>query len=414
MESIQTLREKRKNAAIEARKLLDEVEPKDWQASHDEKYQNIMDDIENIDHSIERHEKLLNIEAANRQAVKEKADLQGISEDQAHNNAEMEKSIFNSWLRGGENNLTEEQVKFINKKRQQARNEMSSSAPNQGGVLVPTEFSSTLIEEMKAFGGMRAVASVVSTSTGEPIEFPTADESDAEGEIIGENVDVGKDDDPEFGIKSIGSYKYSSKPVAVPFELLQDSKIDLNTYIPAKLAERIARVTNRHFTVGTGTKQPQGAVSGSGEGFVIKGLDISYDALVELEHSIDPFYRQSGRVSWMFHDLILKKLKQLKDKDGRPIWVPGIAVAEPDTLLNYRYTINQHMPIPAKDAKSVLFGNFKNYQIRDVMQVMLFRMTDSAYTKKGQIGFLAFSRHDGALMDVSGSTIKHIKHTAAS
>ena len=342
-ESIQSLREKRKNLAIEARKMLDSVKPEDWQTEHDEKYNNLMAEIDKVDNAIKRHEDVLQVEAANRQVIKQQADKKGISEDEANNNLNMEKSIFNAWMRGGEKNLNEEQTKLINKKRRELRNEMTSTAPDQGGILVPTDFSATLIEEMKAFGGMRLVANVTPTATGGSIEWPTVDETDNEGEIIGENANVGDDDDPKFGVKSIGAYKYSSKPVAVPFELLQDSKIDLESYIRKALAERIARVTNRHFTVGIGNKEPQGAVTGSSLGYTIKGNTIDYDDLVELEHSIDPFYRQSGLVSWMFHDQTLKALKLLKDKDGRPIWVPGIAVSEPDTLLNYKYVINQHM-----------------------------------------------------------------------
>ena len=41
--------------------------------------------------------------------------------------------------------------------------------------------------------------------------------------------------------------------------------------------------------------------------------------------------------------------------------------------------------------------------IRDVMDVTIFRMTDSKYTEKGQVGFLAFCRSGGNLLDVGGA-----------
>ncbi|MNJ81282.1 Phage capsid family protein [compost metagenome] len=65
----------------------------------------------------------------------------------------------------------------------------------------------------------------------------------------------------------------------------------------------------------------------------------------------------------------------------------------------------------AASAKSILFGDFNRYKIRDVMQVLLFRMTDSAYTKKGQVGFLAFLRSGGRLMDVGGA-LKYYQNSA--
>ena len=80
--------------------------------------------------------------------------------------------------------------------------------------------------------------------------------------------------------------------------------------------------------------------------------------------------------------------------------------------MNRNITINQHMATPAAGAKTVLFGDFKKYTIRDIMNVTLFRFTDSAYTKKGQVGFLAWMRSDGNLLDVGGA-VKHFRHGAA-
>jgi HK97 family phage major capsid protein len=138
---------------------------------------------------------------------------------------------------------------------------------------------------------------------------------------------------------------------------------------------------------------------------------IAYDELIDLEHSVDPAYREAGACRFMFHDSTLKELKKLKDDQKRPLWLPGLAVREPDTILGYAYTVNQHMPVLAANAKAVLFGDFSKYIIRDVMAVSLFRMTDSKYTEKGQVGFLAFSRHDGNLADVGGA-IKALKQAA--
>jgi len=59
----------------------------------------------------------------------------------------------------------------------------------------------------------------------------------------------------------------------------------------------------------------------------------------------------------------------------------------------------------------VLFGDFSKYLVRDVMDVTLFRMTDSAYTLKGQVGFVAFCRSGANLIDVGGS-VKYYANSA--
>ena len=137
-------------------------------------------------------------------------------------------------------------------------------------------------------------------------------------------------------------------------------------------------------------------------------ISFTYDDFIELEHSVDPIYRGEG--SWMFHDTVLKVAKKMKDGDGRPIWVPGISSAAPAEILNYGYTVNQDMAAPAAGADSVLFGDLSKYLIRDVMDVTLFRFTDSAYTKRGQVGFLAMLRTDGKTIAANNAAIKKMRH----
>ena len=65
----------------------------------------------------------------------------------------------------------------------------------------------------------------------------------------------------------------------------------------------------------------------------------------------------------------------------------------------------------AANAKSILFGDFRKYVIRDVMDLTLFRMTDSAFTLLGQVGFVAFMRSGGNLIDAGGA-VKYYANSA--
>ena len=412
--SIQDLREKRKAKAQEARHLLDQNPGDKWNDECNKKYDALVEELDRIDAEIDREEKVLALEGKGQRRVE---DLEGrfdISTDEATDIANREQRVFDSWLRGGLDNLTSEDRQFVAEMRSKIRNTMSTGTGSQGGYTVPTEFARQLIEEMKAFGGMRSVATILSTASGAHMDWPTTDATSEEGEIVGENAAV-SNADPAFGIKSLGAYKFSSKTVAVPFELLQDSGIDIEAHIRKRLVTRLQRGTNRYFTTGTGTSQPEGIVTAATSGKVGatgQTTGVIYDDLVDLQHSVDPAYRTSEKCGWMFNDSTLKVLKKLKDGYGRPLWLPGLATKEPDTILSKPYTINQHMADMAANAKSILFGDFGYYTIRDVMQILLFRMTDSAYTEKGQVGFLAFSRHDGALMDYAGNSVKYYQNSA--
>ncbi len=176
---------------------------------------------------------------------------------------------------------------------------------------------------------MRAVATVMQTSGGNMIPWPTVDETAVEGEIVPENT-AATTGDFNFGTTNIGAYKFSSKIVTIPFELLQDQGpgFDIEAFTRRALATRIARITNRLFTTGTGTGQPQGIVTATGIGKVgLTGQTAAVlpDDLVDLEHSVDPAYRSMPGVGWMWHDTTLRQLKKLKDSQGRPLWLPGFS-----------------------------------------------------------------------------------------
>ena len=379
-----------------------------------EKYDGLVARIGTVDAEISRRQKVLDLETAEKHCLRHQAEQQGISTDEAEHRQNASRTVFRAWLAGGIDNLTPEQREEASRRREALRNTMSTTTGAEGGYLVPDEFSATLLQALKDYGGMRSVAQVIQTGTGAAMDFPTTDATAEEGEIVGENASV-SNEDASFGTLNHVVYKFSSKDIAMPFELLQDSTIDLEAHIRQRLSDRLGRITNRLFTTGTGTEQPHGILTGASAGKIAvdgQTTSITWEDLIDLIHSIDPAYRRSSQTALMFHDNTLRDLKKLKDNEGRPIWLPGIDVGEPSTLCGARYVINQDMPVMAASAKPVLFGDFSRYLIRDVMQVALFRMTDSAYTKKGQVGFLAFMRSGGRLIDVGGA-VKYFQNAAA-
>ena len=391
--SIQELREKRTAKAREYRNIVDSHSgaiPEEVGKQLD----GLETDISALDEAIGRHEKALAMES-DRLNVEPHGEQQNAQRD-----------LYNKWMRNGPQALTHDDWAVV-------RNTMSTGTDSQGGYTVPTEVSGTIIEALKAFGGMRSVATVISTATGVPMTMPTSDGTSEEGEILGENT-AASAADPSFGVVNLGVHKYSSKTVAVPIELLQDSNADIEAFVNNRLITRLGRITNKHFTVGTGSSQPSGVLTGATLGFTgAKGQvdSVSYDDLVELEHSLDPAYREGNRCVFMFADATLKALKKLKDSDGRPLWLPGIDVKEPASILGYRYVINQSVPTMAAAAKSVLFGDFSKYIIRDALGLTMYRFADSAFAQKGQVGFLAFMRSGGVLTDVQA--VKYFAHGAA-
>lgn len=283
---------------------------------------------------------------------------------------------------------------------------------SEGGFTVPEDFWRALEVSLLEFGGMRQAATVIRTDSGADLPIPTTNDTSNKGVILAENAAVAEQD-VVFGQIVLQAYKYSSKMIRVSVELLQDSAFNLAELLGRMLGERIGRITNDHFTTGTGSSQPNGVVTASGlgkTGASGQTTTVIYDDLVDLQHSVDPAYRANAR--WMFHDLTLAAIKKLKDLDGRPLWVPGLAVREPDRILGDPYIINQSMAQMAASAKSIIYGALGKYFIRDVREVTLVRL-DERFADFHQVAFLAFSRHDGDLIDAGTDPVKHYINAAS-
>lgn len=390
--SIQALREQRGTVA---RALHDLVNKAEFDTVTDQAiYDNSMAEIEAIDAKIER------IAAANEKIAAETrvANVADLSAKKGRDGNDAGLAVYAKWLKGGDRALNQEDWAAI-------RNTMSTTTNSEGGFTVDAVVANAVIDALKAFGGMREVSTVITTAGHGLLSFPTSDGTAEVGEIIAENT-TATDLDPSFGTVGLPVYKFSSKVATVPFELLQDSSVDIEAFIQDRLITRLGRITNAMFTTGTGSSQPNGIATAATIGVTAANSTsqvtaVTYDSLIATQHSLDPAYRRNA--GWMFADSTMRSIRQLKDGSSRPIFVPGyetgVPGGVPDSLLGAPVYINQDVAAMAAGAKSILYGDFSGYYIRDIMAVEMFRFTDSAFTKKGQVGFLAWMRSGGNLVD---------------
>ena len=399
--SIQALRDKRVTIANKMKALVEKEGA--WDADRQAEFNNMKTEVEQIDNQISAIEAALRVQEGIAATDEQTAQFRNVSTENA---AELRRELLVAFLRDGQQGIQN----LANSGRIQ--NAQTVGTPAGGGYTVTREMFSSIQAAMALVGGVRDVSTVLKTASGNPLDFVVTDSTQEEGEILGETQST-PTGETKFGTAEMGAYKYTSKAVAVSLELLQDSEFDIEAYIVALLGQRLGRITNRHFTVGAGDKQPRGVVTAAPVGKAAatgQVATVTLDDLIDLEHSVDPVYRAAAK--WMFHDGTLRKLKQLKDTTGRPLWLPGLAVNAPDTILNYGYQINQHMPVMAANAKSILFGDFKKYLIRDVMGATLYRNTDSAYNERGLVGFHSILRTDGDMVDIGGA-IKAYQNSAS-
>lgn len=288
---------------------------------------------------------------------------------------------------------------------------MGTTSGAVGGYTVPNEAMRPLEAALLAYGAMRGEATVIRTDSGASLPLPTSNDTTNKGAILTENS-AASEVDVTFGQLTLDAYKYSSKYLLISVELLQDSAVNVAEWIGQALGIRIGRITNDHFTTGTGSSQPNGLVTAATLGKTAAAVaTVTYDEMVDLIHSVDPAYRDNGE--FMFHDGGLKMLKKIKvlqysgDATGIPLWSPGLSPGQPDSILGYPYVVNQSMTTPATGVKSILFGDFSKYIIRDVRDITLIRL-DERFAEYHQVAYLAFSRHDGDLLDAGTHPVSYL------
>lgn len=393
MTTIQALREKIANLAKQANHILAEKGSATWTAEEQTQFDNLADEIERAKSQIRAEERMRELEADKffNDITKTSGNPVGQRQDEGTISVRDAVALY---LRNGAN-VTAEQAVAI-------RNAMSTTTAAEGGYTVPSEIAAMVIDKLKAYGGMREVATILPTSTGVDMNWPTSDGTADVGEIVGQNT-AANAGDIVFGTIGLKPFYYTSKKIALPLELIQDSAIDVIAYVIDRLGTRIARIQNTHFTTGGGTTVPDGVIpkAGTGKtGTTGQTLTVIYDDLVDLKHSVNRAYRRNAR--FMLNDLSVAVVSKIKDTTGRPIWTPSLTDGAPDMLLGHPVAINDDVAVMAANAKSIAFGDFSKYTIRDVQgTTRIQRFDDSAFALANQVGFCGWTRSGGNLLDTA-------------
>jgi len=395
---IQALRERKDELAKQANNMIANAGDKVWSKEEAASYDQMTDEIGRIN---------AQIKAITEQAELDAEKLIGDAAKNSKKTTTLHDAVA-LYLRKGMN-LSAQELAMV-------QNAMSTTTGSEGGFTVPTEIATMVIDALKTFGGMRSVANIIRSSAGNDWQYPASDGTSEVGEIVGQNA-AATSLDITFSQVPLVTYKYSSKKIALPWELVQDSVIDIVAFVVNRLATRLGRITNTHFTVGTGSSQPFGIVTRAASGKVGttgQTTTVIYDDLVDLEHSVDPAYRRNA--AYMMNDASVKVIRKIKDSQNRPIFVPGYEAGAvvnggaPDSLMGRRIVVNQDVAVMAANAKSILFGDFSLYTIRDVMSAEVRRFDDSAFALNGQVGFCGWQRCGGNLLDTAG--VKYYQNSA--
>lgn len=428
--SLTELQEKRGRLVTQAREALDEIKANTDEARSaelEERHDAIMADFDKVEKQIDREKRQAEIEArfaereaearANKRPGQRDRDEGEQRGDVDTANAEY-REVFHKFIAQGADpsNLEPEERAILRRgvqKEAEFRTQVAGTN-SAGGYTVPTELSNQIIKTMKDWGPLydEDVCTVITTASGSVMELPTTDDTGVTAEPHTEGAaltdDGGKD--VTFGQKELAAYVYDTEFVKFSMELAQDSIFNMETLLGSLLGERLGRIANNKLTVGTGSSQPNGVVTASSLGKTAAAqAALAGDEIIDLLHSVNQAYRRSPKARFMFSDTTLAAIRKLKDGDGNYLWQLGnVQVGAPDTLLGYRYSINDDMAAIAAGAKPIVFGDLSKYFVRKVGSPVIGVMRERFWPNLGIAGLIRF---DGELGDTAA--VRHLIMAAA-
>lgn len=414
------MQEKRGRLVTQAREALDEIKSNTDEARSaelDERHDKIMGEFDATEKLIEREQKLADIEkrAAEseeraRKANRPHGDGQANGSDAGE--AISYRSAFHQYIQaeGQLGSMDPEARAVLQSGYQKAEQRAQTTTGSAGGFTIPEEMMPELTKSMKAWGPMynEDIARVITTSGGNPMPFPTVNDTavtaGAHVEATTLTDDGGKD--VTFGEKQLDAFAFDTEWLRVSKELADDSVFAMEALIGSLLGERLGRIANLQLTTGSGSSAPNGIVTASSAGKTAAAVAaITADELLDLEHSVDPAYRSAPSVGYMFNDATLLAIRKLKDGDGNYLWQMGnVQGGVPNTLNGRTYHINQDMASLATGAKTVLFGDFKKYFVRKVGAPLIGALQDKDFWPG--FGVAGYIRFDGELSDTAA--VKHL------
>lgn len=175
---------------------------------------------------------------------------------------------------------------------------------------------------------------------------------------------------PQWGQVRIPVYT-AMLSLAITNSMIEDGMIDILAWISGKFDETIELLRDNMIVNGNGIMQPSGILVNPGTAYnpaVINSGDASLltgDGLIDLTEDLPEQYDENARL--IFNKTNTgKKIRMLKDGDGRPLVSYGaadfgLAGGRYKEVNGYPYTWSGFMPNVSANTYPIIFGDLKGY-----------------------------------------------------
>ena len=336
-----------------------------------------------------------------------------------------QEQALEEFLRKGEgpNGIFEVDLGMLSRKqRAQRAQEVLQGNGASASAIVPTDTANDVVSSLERFGDAVMLPSILVTPSGNPVEYPHADNTAQEGEIISptaQGTQATEQDVNNFGFETMKAFTVSSKRTSLPLELTADANFDVTGFIVGSLTQRIGRTIDKSIIKGAGgANAPQGIegvaktvamASATGISPVVDFINMEFEVnrgylLGEGGYAAgrmagDGLMARGGHVGFALSREAEKLARRATDTRGRPLWEPSLQVGGPARLFGWPVVTSEQISAPASGNISCYFGNFGYMLMRTVsgggtgnLQIKSFY--DSGTADKNTVMFVGFSRFD--------------------
>ena len=258
--------------------------------------------------------------------------------------------------------------------------EVLNEAPSGVGYLLPQHLETKLVNAMNTLSVLRPLCTEITTA-GESALPIVNGHGKAAWVPEGHPIPLVKD---AFDRVNLDSHKLAAI-IRVTNELLKDSAIDIEEYLAAAFADRLAVSEEEAFLAGDGVDKPLGLIHQAKAGCMTEVAgSVSIEDVLNLIFSVPEKYRRNATL--LMNDNTLLQLYQQAMEQGKQL-----LFGNSDTFFGMPIVRCATMPDAQPGSTPILFGDFKQVYINNNGQRSIKRL-DQLFIANDHIGFLLSER----------------------
>lgn len=242
---------------------------------------------------------------------------------------------------------------------------LSAGVDSGGGYVIPPQYVSSLIEQLKANSVLMAAGMRMIRGLSSPIQIPRK-KSAASASWTAEAGTIAASD-PSFEMVTAQPHMVAAR-TTMSRRVAALSNPDIDAIVRQDLAEELALAVDLAGLRGSGaSNQPLGVANTAGIGSVVVGANggpITYALLVDVVHQLRKANADRGSRYFIMHPDLERQISKLLDVDNRPLFTWDPSQGQPSrTLLGFPYLTSTQIPVnltkgSGTDLTELYYGNW--------------------------------------------------------